>query len=35
MSLKAAKAQVGEAIFLTSLRKEFKGLRIVADVDPM
>jgi primosomal protein N' (replication factor Y) len=35
MSLKAAKAQVGEAIFLTSLRKEFKGLRIVADVDPI
>jgi primosomal protein N' (replication factor Y) len=35
MSLKAAKTQIGEAVFLTSLRKEFKGLRIVADVDPV
>lgn len=35
INLKAAKAQVAEAIFLTSLRKEFKGLRVVADVDPM
>ncbi|MGV3502512.1 MAG: replication restart helicase PriA [Adhaeribacter sp.] len=35
MSLKGAKAQVADAIQYVSLLKEFKGLRVVADVDPM
>jgi primosomal protein N' (replication factor Y) len=35
MSLKAAKIQIAEALALTYQRKEFKGVRLVADVDPM
>ena len=34
-SLKSAKLLVAQAMALVNQRKEFKGLRIVADVDPM
>ncbi|WP_026463129.1 replication restart helicase PriA [Adhaeribacter aquaticus] len=34
-SLKAAKLHIAEAIQFNNLRKEFKGLRVVVDVDPM
>ena len=34
-SLKSAKLFIAEVIIQVNLKKEYKGLRVVADVDPM